>query len=108
MNELLKQEGYDVAVAGESEKAITMVQEKDFHLNIINVNMPYVAGRNVYFEIKKLLKHKPIPMMIISGGGIEPALIQAIKQGKDSYLSKPSDIDLIRERVKQCLTRDLH
>jgi DNA-binding response OmpR family regulator len=108
LSELLSRENYEIVVVSTSHEAIKVVSEQTFHLIMLDVNLPYIDGEDTYVKIKQVIKDKNIPVVIMSGKGIEPSLIQAIKKSEDTFILKPSEIGVIRERIQECLARHSH
>ena len=90
LNELLTAESHEVIVAKTSQEAVKRASEEDFDLIVLDVDMPYMGYINLYSKINEVNKNKFVPIVLISGSGLEPSLLQAIKGGADTYLLKPS------------------
>ena len=67
--------------------------------------MPGMDGHETLSQIKKI---KPdLPVIMLTGHGDKPSARQALVEGAFDYLSKPCDIDLLAEKIKEaCLGKD--
>ncbi|MDD5449299.1 MAG: response regulator [Candidatus Omnitrophica bacterium] len=96
--ELLEKEGYNVTSSANGDEALEKANAGGFNLIMIDADMVSsndlaVCGRGV-------------PVILMSGTGIGHSLIKALKSGADDYIQKPSDIGIIRKKVKQCLEKN--
>ena len=92
--------GYDVAVAGDGDEAITSVQNKKFDLVLLDIKMPKVDG----FEVLKFIKktYPTMKVIMLTGFADLKNAIESKKHGAEDLVSKPYDlVDLLTtiERV---------
>ncbi|MDD5190510.1 MAG: response regulator transcription factor [Dehalococcoidales bacterium] len=96
----LRSRGYDVAVAGDGEEAIRVVEGDFFNLIILDIMLPKIDGIEVFRRIRAWSK---IPVIILSAKGNEQDKVAALDMGADDYLTKPFSIPELMARIKTTL-----
>ena len=99
---ILSKKGFETILAESGEDALEkMVQNPD--VVILDIKMPGMDGHETLAQIKKF---KPdLPVIMLTGHGDKPSARQALVEGAFDYLSKPCDIDLLAEKVKEACRR---
>lgn len=98
----LKNEGFEVLLAGTGLQAMNMVQNTEVDLIILDIMMPEVNGIDACMKIRE--KHY-IPIIMLSAKTEEIDKILGLSVGADDYIAKPfSPLELIA-RVKAQLRR---
>lgn len=90
LEEFFQQEGFTVYTADDGKKAITLVQEFNPHILLMDLRMPDMNGVEALQEIKKIRPEQLVIMM--TAYGEEDIVEQAIKLGACDYISKPFDL----------------
>ncbi len=95
---ILSKKGFDTILAESGEDALEkIVQNPD--IVILDIKMPGMDGHETLAQIKKI---KPdLPVIMLTGHGDKPSARQALVEGAFDYLSKPCDIDLLAEKIKE-------
>jgi DNA-binding NtrC family response regulator len=92
--------GYDVSTAGDGEEAMRAIQNKKFHLVLLDIKMPRMDGFEVLRYIKK--NHPAVKVIMLTGFADLKNAIESKKHGAEDFVSKPYDlVDLLTtiERV---------
>ncbi|MCK5541547.1 MAG: response regulator [Desulfobacula sp.] len=99
---ILMKKGFETILAETGEEALKMiVQNPD--VVILDIKMPGIDGHEALARIKKL---KPdLPVIMLTGHGDKPSAREALVEGAFDYLSKPCDIDLLAEKIKEAFHR---
>jgi len=100
---MLSKEGYDVSTASNGEQAINRMNESEYDLAVVDIQMP---GKNG-IEVLKSVKDKgsdTIVIMITAFASHETA-IDAMKLGAYDYITKPFKIDEIKLVISKALER---
>lgn len=93
---------YNITTASSAEKAIELLEEKEFHLIITDQKMPKVTG--VEFLAKILDKYPDPIRMILTGFSDAEAIIGAINTGKVyKYITKPWNKSELRSTIEEAL-----
>lgn len=98
----LEQEGYRILKAYDGVQAITMLQENEVQLLIIDVMMPRLDGIHATLKIRE---HSSIPIIILSAKTEDADKILGLNIGADDYVSKPFNPLELVARVKSHLRR---
>jgi DNA-binding NtrC family response regulator len=99
---LLRKDGYKSITAGNGTDAYNKTINLKPDVVFLDIKMPNTDGLETLYKIKKL---KPeLPVIIITGHGTMQTAIKAIQQGAFDYLTKPLDLNKVREVLKKALT----
>ncbi len=96
---LATRDGYDVLTASHVHDALRRVRERHVDLALLDLRMPGVSG----FETLALLRRtspRTVVVLMTGFGTIENA-VQAVKLGAGDYLTKPFDLERVRELLRQ-------
>ena len=96
----LSSSGYDVATATDGDEAIAEVDNKQYHLILLDIKMPRVDGFEVLKYVKK--NHPSVKVIMLTGFADLKNAIESKKLGAEDFVSKPYDlVDLLTtiERV---------
>ncbi len=101
--ERLRIRNVDVSVAFSGEEALKKMDEFNFDVVILDVNMPGISGIDTLKEIKK---KKPITeVLMLTGQGTIDAAIEGMKQGALDFLIKPCELDKLMKKIKNAYER---
>lgn len=96
-------EEYRCLFATNGKDGLTIVSEQHPDIIIVDQMMPEMDG----IEFSKKLKKKPqtsiIPIVMLTAKDDKETEIKSIKAGIDAFISKPFDIDMLNQRLKQLL-----
>ncbi|MBL0713431.1 MAG: response regulator [Desulfosarcina sp.] len=97
----LREMGSVVAYDGES--ALSLVNEDDPEVMIIDLKMPGIDGMDI---LKKVKQPRPeIEVIVLTGHGCEEDRERCMQLGAFAYLQKPVDIDFLSETLKKAHAR---
>ena len=81
------------------KSAIAMAEKIDFDVIILDILMPEITGIDALKEIKKI---KPLtPVLLLTGEATVENAIQGMKLGAFDFLMKPTDTELLIEKITQ-------
>jgi len=98
----LKQENYNIIKAYNGEEALTVLDEHEIHLILIDVMMPKLDGLNTTIKIRERLN---IPIIILSAKSEDTDKILGLNFGADDYITKPFNPLELLARVKSHMRR---
>ena len=98
----LSKEGYNVVIANDGVTAVTMFQEENPNLVLLDIMLPKLDGWQVCREIRKF-SETPIIMLTAKGEVFDRVL--GLELGADDYVVKPFDTKEIVARIKAVLRR---
>lgn len=86
---ILKNEGYKMFYAKSGEMALSLVEEHDFDLILLDIMMPDMNGFDVCTKLKSNDRTKNIPVIFLSGKDSSSDIEQAYEYGGIDYVVKP-------------------
>src|SRR3989338_6806455 len=99
--DVLRDEGFDVILAGDGHKALKMLDSNRPDLVILDIWMPVMDGTEVLKEIKA--RQPDLQVIMISGHGNIEAAVKTIKLGAYDYIEKPLSLEAVLLTVKMAL-----
>jgi len=93
--------GYDAVAAYGGQDALDLIQEDDFHLIITDMRMPGLSGLELLESVKEI--DKSIVVILITAFSTIDAAVKAIKEGAFDFISKPFDLDALKEIVDRAM-----
>ena len=101
----LEYEGYNVDVANDGRRAVSLALEKDYDVILLDLMLPEIDGLEVCKEIRRNEETSDIPVMMITAKGEEFDKVLGLELGADDYITKPFSIRELMARVKALLRR---
>ena len=101
LDRFLKNQGYHVYLASDGEQGLDMIASENIDAAFVDLQMPKLPGMEV---VKKIKETKPDTVTIVmTAYGTIPSAIEAIKLGAYHYLTKPFELDEIKELLNKAL-----
>src|SRR6185369_2483242 len=99
----LRDEGYDVEVEADGNKASTRVRDSGWDLILLDVMLPGKDG----FEICRDLRRAKVrtPVLMLTAKAHEAEKVMGLDMGADDYVTKPFSPRELRARVRALLRR---
>ena len=103
LEEILKSDGFEVAVCNRGDKAIEAVAKNQPALIVLDVMLPGLSG----YEICKLLRSKKLatPILMLTAKGQEIDKVVGLDLGADDYVTKPFGLRELLARIHALLRR---
>ena len=98
---ILQKENYRVETAANADEALDCLQQHEYDLMFLDLNMPGMSGIELLVEVHRHYPHMPV-LILTAYAALESA-IQAIRLGARDYLIKPVEPVLIITRVAEIL-----
>ncbi len=89
--ELLEQAGMVVTVANNGKKAVEMVNEFEFDLVFMDVQMPVMNGLEATIAIRNIPQFKDLPIVAMTAQAMAGDREECLEAGMDDYVTKPID-----------------
>lgn len=102
LHKSLKESGHSADVADDGAQGLTMAQEGDYDVLIVDRMLPEKDGLSVISELRSEGDHTPV--LILSALGEVDDRVKGLKAGGDDYLTKPYAYTELLARV-EALTR---
>ncbi len=98
---VLKDEGYDVALAASAEEALKKLDAKVMDLVLLDIWLPGMDGVEALNEIKT--RHPLLPVIMISGHANIETAVRTTKLGAYDFIEKPLSLDKVIITVEHAL-----
>lgn len=101
MKKALKDETYKIITAGDGAEAVSLVQDEEPDIVLLDLRMPKMDGMEALAEIKKI--NPKIPVIMLTAHGTMESAIEAMKLGAVDYISKPFDLEELKIVIQKAL-----
>jgi DNA-binding response OmpR family regulator len=101
----LKDEGYDVILAHSGEEALELLAVQPVDCILLDLLMPGLSGQETCERIKAAPAVRDIPLVMLTALDDRDAMIQGLAAGADDYLSKSSELEVLKARVRAQIRR---
>jgi len=85
--------------ASDGGQAMTLFEENEFDLIILDWEMPGMSGLDVLKAIRA--RRSRVPIIMVTAKAEREQILQALHVGASDYLIKPFEIDALREKLKK-------
>jgi DNA-binding response OmpR family regulator len=93
----LRDQGFDVAEAGDGRAALAAVEHPGLDLMVLDLQLPDVDG----FELLRLLRNlSNVPLIVLTARSGETDRITGLDLGADDYVVKPCSVGELMARVR--------
>jgi DNA-binding NtrC family response regulator len=104
LSAILRDEGYEVAVAIDGQKALDQLSAEAFGVVLADLKMPKVDGLALLKELQ--LRSIPTECIIVTGQATVDSAVQAMREGAYDYVEKPLTADKLN-RLKALIPKAL-
>jgi signal transduction histidine kinase/HPt (histidine-containing phosphotransfer) domain-containing protein len=101
----------NIDVAADGKEGIHKLQEKNYDLMLVDIQMPEMDGYETtrYIRTKMDVSKKNIPIIALTAGALKEDEQKAIAAGMNDYVSKPFDIETLAGKIKRLpISADRH
>jgi|GEM_PF-2517445 len=103
LEEILRQEGYEVDSARTAKEALEKLRRGGYDVAMIDHYLPDGTGLELHTEIEKI---QPSPATILlTGHASIDSVIEALRRGASDYLLKPTHPEELKWSVRQAMER---
>lgn len=105
LGDLLRNVGYDVALAGSGEEAIEVLAAREVDCILLDCVMPGLGGIEACRRIKgaPMIGDVPLIMLTMLDGG--DSMIEGLAAGADDYIAKSAGFEVIDARIRSQIRR---
>ncbi|KEQ27721.1 response regulator transcription factor [Paenibacillus tyrfis] len=100
MKDYFINEGYEVLEAGDGKEALSLFQEREVHLIILDIMLPELDGWSVCLRIRK---SSNVPILMLTVRVDEDDTLLGFELGADDYVAKPYSPPILLARAKRLL-----
>src|SRR5512140_1789663 len=103
LEEVLKSDGFDVAVCSRGDQAIDAVRKQRPALLVLDVMLPGMSGYDICKELRA--KKVATPILMLTAKGQELDKVVGLDLGADDYVTKPFGVRELLARIHALLRR---
>jgi two-component system response regulator HydG len=103
LERILKKLDYEIFTASTGPKGLKMIREDYFDAVLTDLRMEKVDGQKILEDCRRI--HPETEVIMITGYATVDSAISAIKKGAYHYISKPYQIDEVRNTVKEAVEK---
>jgi len=103
MRTFLESEGFEVLEAGDGETAVRMAADEHPDLILMDLQLPGISGFEATRRIRSRYGLARTPIVAVTGFAMEMDAASAYAVGCDAYVTKPYDLDKLRETIQRYL-----
>lgn len=102
MSVMFNQEGFKIVTADNAQEGLTLVEENDFNVAVVDYRLPDLTGIDFFERVHRT--HPNMIRILLTAYTTETVLLEAINRGHVfRYLLKPVYTDLLLSSVEQAL-----
>jgi two-component system, NtrC family, sensor kinase len=105
LGQALRGEGYDAVLVRSGEAALEMLAVQPVDCILLDLLMPGLGGKETCQRIKSAPVVRDIPLIILTAVSEREAMIEGLSTGADDYISKSSDFEVLKARVRAQIRR---
>ncbi len=98
-------QGFDVSVAPRGGDALEMTRQKLPNLIVLDIMLPDMDGYAVCKELRTTTRTSHIPIIFLTQKDERSDRIAGLELGADDYITKPFDIEELKLRVQNAISR---
>ncbi|OXM16226.1 response regulator transcription factor [Paenibacillus herberti] len=99
----LRSEGFEIIEARDGAEALSIVENEQIDMVILDIMMPLLDGWELCREIRRI--NADIPLLMVTAKGESAHKVKGFQLGTDDYVTKPFDPLELVMRVKALLKR---
>jgi len=103
----LRQDGYELHKAASGKQGLTRIDSEHFDCALVDLMMPQMDGIEVcrQIDVRRRGMDNPIGILMLTAREGKEELSQALEAGADDFVSKSSDMAIVRGRIRALLRR---
>ena len=99
----LNSAGFKTINAKDGQDAMNVLNGKIIHLVLLDIMMPEVDGITLLSQIRADSTFDDMPVIMVTAIDVVNVAQDCLRKGACGYITKPYDIDLIKQKIRQCL-----
>ena len=101
----LREDGFEVVLARSGEECLELLSVQTVDCILLDLLMPGLGGQETCRQIKSSPSSRDIPLVMLTALEEREAMIAGINAGADDYITKSSDFDVLKARLRAQLRR---
>lgn len=99
----LKADGFKTITAADGKEAMDILNENIIHITLLDIMMPEVDGFTLLSQIRADSTFEDMPVIMLTAIDIVTVAQECLRLGACGYVTKPYDMDLIKQKIRECL-----
>jgi len=100
----LTRKGYSVCVAESARELDKRIQQEQFDLLLLDIEMPDVSGLEALATIRRTYSPIQLPVIMVTARNQSEDVVKALELGANDYLTKPIDFPVALARISTQLS----
>jgi DNA-binding NtrC family response regulator len=100
---LLSLENYAVKTAADGEEGLSLVDQWNFDLILLDLALPGQSGLELLPQFKE--RHPDLPIIMITAYGTVDNVVEAIRAGAENFIQKPWDNEKLLADIRSAVAR---
>ena len=105
LEEVLREDGYEVLRAMDGAEAVRLAEQHAFDLILLDVEMPVLDGLAACRKLRADASRETVPIIILTARSGDEEVMVGFAEGATDYMTKPFAVAQFRARVRSWLTR---
>lgn len=97
---VIAKDGYEVEVAEDGPRALVSIANRPPDVILLDLMLPGLTGFEICHRLKRELRTRLIPVVLITGAGERENRIRGLEAGADDFLAKPLDQQELLVRLR--------
>jgi CheY-like chemotaxis protein len=97
--------GYEVDTETDSNQAIDRLRASQYDLVLLDINMPGTSGITLLEQIRGDETFDSVAVIMITAIDDVQVALDCMRKGACGYLTKPFNVDQIRQQINNCFKR---
>ncbi|WP_082930731.1 hybrid sensor histidine kinase/response regulator [Shewanella woodyi] len=91
----------DITVANNGQEALDKLEEKEFQLVLMDMQMPVMDGITATINIRKNDKYNDLPIVAMTANAMESDVQNCKQAGMNDHIGKPIDFAILKEKLRK-------
>ncbi|WP_394388031.1 PAS domain-containing hybrid sensor histidine kinase/response regulator [Shewanella woodyi] len=91
----------DITVANNGQEALDKLEEQEFQLVLMDMQMPVMDGITATLNIRKNNKYNDLPIVAMTANAMESDVQNCKQSGMNDHIGKPIDFEILKEKLRQ-------
>ena len=101
----LEKAGYRCSEAGDGVEALECLNDLDYDLMILDVNMPRMGGPEVLQRVRRSVRTAGLPVIVLTASDTPEMEVRLMDWCADDYIRKPAEPARLVARVRAVVRR---
>ena len=103
IRDFLEDEGYEVSVIRDPDKALLAVKETHFHVVLLDLVMPRINGQTLLKQLRRA--DSDLCVVILTAYPTVESAVETLKNNAFDYIRKPIQFDELRRSIEAALKK---